>query len=233
MSLAISPILRIGPGGDFTLDVVGDRFVAEPSVARGESGSFDPHSGGGGGSGAAGDGGASGEHSRMPGRGWGRDRSGDLVDVGVLLFGSSDERGVAVGADGRDGCQLSEIARLAGGLVVAQRLLVAHEAAVGGVLSIAKSMIGALRRASEPVRAVRHGPDRGMESGSGRLVNRSGGAVPEDLGGGRGAAGVMLAGRSAQVAPSDGSARLGATWEPPAEASAAGRRSGSGPVLFE
>lgn len=152
MALALSPILRFGPGGDFLSDVFADRLEGNAPIAAGESGEFDPGASSGNPGGYLGDESGSG-HARA-----GLDRGSDSFVGGI----DAAAHGVHAsgGSAGVDGLELSDLARRAGGLLVAQRLLSVHAAALGAASALATSMLATIKRVSGPVRTLRHPADR-------------------------------------------------------------------------
>lgn len=150
MALALSPILRFGPGGDFLSDVFADRLENSAPIAAGESGDFDP----GASSGSPGHPGGDGASPRTR-----AGRSDDLFESDA----SSALAGGRVAPDsvpGPDGLELSALARRAGGLLVAQRLLAVHSLTLGAAATLVTSMLATIHRVSEPVRTLRHPADR-------------------------------------------------------------------------
>lgn len=138
LSSILAPLLRLGPGGDFVSDVAADRPGANHSVEAGEGGTFDPNSEG-------------------PGNG----AMYAPTRRGTDAFQHADPSGVspddAADADNRDALVLSDVARRAGALMVAQRLLSA-QAVVSQVLSRAAVFMN-IARPPEPPRVLRHPPD--------------------------------------------------------------------------
>jgi hypothetical protein len=154
MAIALSPILRFGPGGDFLSDVFADRLESSAPIAAGESGDFDP----GASSGSPGHPGGEGAQARSRG---GRSEDVFQSDGSSALVGSHQ---VAGGAPGPDGLELSTLARRAGGLLVAQRLLAVHSLTLWAAASLVTSMLATIQRVSEPVRTLRHPADRPGQS---------------------------------------------------------------------
>lgn len=136
LSSMLAPLLRFGPGGDFVSDVsaASSRPGANHSVEAGEGGVFDPNSEG-------------------PGNGamYGSTGHRQPVDAFLASDGAGEEESIG---DDRDALVLSDVARRAGALMVAQRLLTA-QAAVGQALSRSASFLNAAR-APEPPRVLRH-----------------------------------------------------------------------------
>lgn len=139
MALPLSPVLRFGPGGDFLSDVFADRFASESSVSAGESGDFDPNS---------------------PGSGPGQDLGGDLPRRASDSFCTGQDVPASVGSGYTDGLSLSDLARRAGGLLVAQRLVAAQASALRAASALVTSMLATIQRASDPPRTLRHEPNR-------------------------------------------------------------------------
>lgn len=139
MALPLSPVLRFGPGGDFLSDVFADRFASESSVSAGESGDFDPNS---------------------PGSGANQDLGGDMPRRDSDSFRARHDDPVSSGSGYADGLSLSDLARRAGGLLVAQRLIAAQASALRAASALVTSMLATIQRASEPPRTLRHEPNR-------------------------------------------------------------------------
>lgn len=147
MAMAISPLLRFGPGGDFTSEVFADRFEHLAGIQSGEAGDMC-------------------SDSNSPGMGWsaGSDEfvaGGSGVDSGESLSGA-DARGVG---DRRDALELSSVARRAGALIVAQRILSAQSGVVRAIGMLAATLRTGPNRASISPRIVRHEPDRSADLG--------------------------------------------------------------------
>jgi len=139
MALPLSPVLRFGPGGDFLSDVFADRFAPESSVSAGESGNFDPNS---------------------PGSGPGQDLDGRVPRRPSDSFLAGQDERVSPRSGYADGLSLSDLARRAGGLLVAQRLIAAQANALRAASALVTSMLATIQRASEPPRTLRHEPNR-------------------------------------------------------------------------
>jgi hypothetical protein len=146
MAFALSPILRFGPGGDFLSDVFADRLESSASIAANESGDFDPGSSSGG-----------------PGFGAHADEAGHQRTSDSFVTAEAAELASLSGtkpASALDGLELSDLARRAGGLLVAQRLLSLQASALGAAGAVVTSMLATIRRVSEPARTLRHAADR-------------------------------------------------------------------------
>jgi hypothetical protein len=146
MAFALSPILRFGPGGDFLSDVFADRLESSAPIAANESGDFDPGSSNGG-PGFGSDAGDTG-HRRAS-------DSFVAAEAAELVSLSGTKPASAL-----DGLELSDLARRAGGLLVAQRLLSLQASALVAAGAVVTSMLATIRRVSEPARTLRHAADR-------------------------------------------------------------------------